>query len=105
MADPENADAAQPQQSPLAPQFWAARGEAIDAYSTVEHIFCELFAHLTKMKIETASLIFFKMNNTRVLAEIMTALIEKQYRETYEEFWLTLRGRAITESRGWFAAE
>jgi len=94
MAESENVDTGEPKTSPLAYQFWAARGQAIDTYSNVEHVFCELFAHLTKMEIGIAGLIFFRVNNTKVLGEILMTLMEKTYAKSYNTFFRSLCGRA-----------
>ena len=94
MADTKKGSTGQPRLSPVVYQFWAARGQAIYAYSNVEHIFCEVFSLLTKMEIGTASYIFFEMNNSRVVGRILMNLMEKRYKNVYTAFFRSLCGRA-----------
>lgn len=71
-------------------KFWAIRGKSIAAYAKVEQSLCWLFALFAGMERENAEIIFFRLNNSRVVQVILATLLKKNHSEIYDLFWRSL---------------
>ena len=82
-------------------EFWAIRGKAIASYAGVEQGLCMLFSVFADVKLDVASLIFFRIQNTKTLGEIFDLLLKKKHGEHYSVFWKSFDKtvRQLTETR------
>jgi hypothetical protein len=77
-------------QSSAQDPFWATLGHAIQSYARLEQSLCRLFAAVTDMPNECASIIFYKITSANTLHEILEKLAKRKYGETYATFWHSL---------------
>ncbi len=68
-------------------QLVLARAEAIDAYASLEHWLCSLFAGLTKMDHDAAAIVFYRIANTRSRNAIIEDLLRRRFGTTYRAYW------------------
>ena len=67
--------------------FWAARGQAIQAYAGLERALCRIFIQMGDMRPEVAGLIFYKITNANARNSMVEKLIRQKYGNTYNLFW------------------
>lgn len=79
----------------MADEIWAIRGKAIQAYGNLETAFCQLFAHLSGMQLDTASIIFFKITSQ----DVRNKIIEKLLRKKVEPKYITCIANALGKIR------
>jgi hypothetical protein len=76
--------------------IWAARGEAIQGYASVESGLSNLLRALTGMAHEAALTIFYKITNTNARNSILEKLLHQKCGAKFNVFWNPLEHRTFT---------
>jgi hypothetical protein len=104
MSESDKHDDSQIPMSPLAQEFWALRGRAMAAYASVEQMLCQTFSHLSGMEINSASLVFYALVNSK-LGKVLDVFMNRKYSDKYSVFWdsLTKEIRGLVPTRNLLA--
>jgi hypothetical protein len=88
---------------PRDPEFQMTRGLAIESYAGLEKSLAYLFSHLLEAPIDKASIVFFRIVNSRARNRILQDLLEKKYGDRFDRFWHGVPGQSGKKQPGLFA--
>lgn len=63
------------------------RGRAIDSFAKLESALCQILVGLGNLSYQTASTIFYSNISLQPRVEMISALIEEAFGDTFKEFW------------------
>ena len=96
-------------------EFNSLRGQAIQAYASLERSLCRVFSSLSETTMEVASIIFFKIVNASTLYDILEKLLRNKHGATFNLFWnsfiktlrqdLSQKRNHIVHWNAWFSSQ
>ena len=66
--------------------FWSARGQAVQAYATLEQSMCSIFSELAGVTREIGGVIFFRISSADARNKIVEKLFRKQFGDQFNLF-------------------